>query len=119
MILLTVLVVGAAAFLAPEAGQRMRGAPLPLAAGWGMSMVNALAGHAINRRALRRQGRGFLRWAVGANVLRFLVLFGMVAAFLLLKLPGSEAFLVAVFSGYFAFLTLEVLDLNRIGQTTP
>jgi hypothetical protein len=119
MIVLTAVAVGVIALLAPEAGRRMYGAPGPLLAGWALASANALGGHAINRRAMRAPREKFLRWAVGANILRFALLFAIVAAFLLKGAPGREAFLASVFCGYFTFQFFEVVDLSRMGRTTP
>lgn len=119
MVALTAAAVGVIALLAPEAGRRIYGAPGPLLAGWALASANALGGHAINRRAVCAPRERFLRWAVGANILRFALLFAIVAAFLLKGTAGREAFLASVFCGYFTFQFFEVVDLSRIGRTTP
>ena len=116
MATLTALITLFARVAAPEAGKRMLEAPVAFPAGWGLALANAARGYAVNRRALRGQGRDFVRWAVGANVLRMLLLLAIMAAFLGARFRGGEAFLTAIFSGYFVFLALEVLDLHKIGS---
>ncbi len=116
MIALTAAAVFLARMAAPETGRRMIEAVAAFPAGWGLALVNAAAGYAVNRRALRGRGNEFLLWAVGANALRTLLLLAIIAVFLLAGVRGREAFLAAVFSGYFVFLTAEVRDLYQAGQ---
>jgi len=84
------------------------------AAGCLLALLNAGAAHVINRFSVRPPGQKSPLKGLLINMVRFLVVLGlMVVAFSVLGRQGFRPFLLAMFTGYFVFLSAEIARLHR------
>ena len=81
--------------------------------GWLVAMLNSLAGHAINRRAVGPDRNAFVRWGLAVNFARILTLLALFAFIVFFQPEGRGAFFVMVFTCYFMLLGVEVMALLR------
>lgn len=85
-------------------------------AGWAVCLANAGAGALLNRRATgRREWRSFWLWGILGNGVRFLAVFGVLAAGALMAWPGWPEFAAVVVTGYLVFMVCEILNLHGAG----
>jgi hypothetical protein len=79
--------------------------------GWGVAVVNSVAGRLINRRAVGATSGAFLGWGIGVNAFRMLTLIGFFA-YILRSYPEERgSFFASVFTVFFILMLVEVWDL--------
>ncbi len=90
---------------------------LELCAGWALAAANAAAGFLINRKAVGAKPQTFLLLAAWANIARIVALLGIIVLY---KWAGRGAFypfLIAVMTGFFVFLIVEIISLHTLENT--
>jgi len=99
--------------LLPVFGQ----AALPeLLLGWFCACLNAALHHAINRRAVGSEARGFLVWGIAMNALRIALLLAIFACVLLFTERAFAPFGISLAGGVIVFLPGGILTLvGRMG----
>ena len=95
---------------------------MEVTAGWGLALLNAVGATVINRMSVGPGGQTVPLRGIVLNVLRVIALVTvMVIAMAWLGKKGSFPFLVAMFSGYFVFLSSEIVRLYQLAlrETRP
>src|SRR3989304_7339313 len=85
-----------------------------LAAGWCLAGANASGALWLWRRAIGRTARGFVWFGVLANVLRAMVLFGIVVGVWFWEIVFFHTFVLALVTGYFLSLLLACSHLLSV-----
>ena len=89
--------------------------PLEMASAWVIVMANALVAAWVNRKAVGRDSKAFLMWALGGNLARFLALVALTGGVYVTHVLEFMPFFAALLTGYFAFMLREVTGLVSKG----
>ncbi len=88
-----------------------------LCAGWALALVNAAAAFVINGKAVGARPETFLLLAAWGNVARIIVLLAMIFLYKWAERGAFYPFLVAVMTGFFVFLVVEIISLHSLSNT--
>jgi hypothetical protein len=100
---------GAVALLLPGGFSRMA-----LTGGWATAVVNAWISRRLNRQAMGPGRQAFLRWGIIGNVLRILMLLGILTIVISAHRTVRNSFFASFFAGLFVFMTVEITELFRL-----
>lgn len=85
-----------------------------LMAGGLTALANALAARWINRRAMGVGRQAFRHWGVGGNILRILMLLGILTGAIFSQRTVRASFFASMFTGFFVYMTVEIIELFRL-----